>query len=165
VSIRPKRPPAQAKFAEGELLRYALPDGRSLLLRVVRAYDANDMVYDVLLWIGTDLPNEAAVRAILGRMPPIGSATAQRDERRFWALGVLKPIRDHVSVVGRVDWDDPEQGWWNTTYTTWAALPQLVWRDIEAYQGGPEPLPSLQPAAPWRKGIVGEGRLATWADS
>ena len=58
VSIKPKRPPALAKFAEGDLLRYALPDGRSLLLRVVRAFDANNMVYDVLLWMGTDLPDE-----------------------------------------------------------------------------------------------------------
>lgn len=163
VSVKPKGRPARAKFAEGDLLRYALPDGRSLLLRVVRAFDANNMVCDVLLWMGTDLPDEAGVRAILGRMPSIGPATAQRDERRLWALGVLKPMRDHVSVVGRVDWNDPEEGWWNTTYTTWEALPQLVWRDIEAYQGGRDPLPSLQPAAPWRKGIVREGRLTTWA--
>jgi hypothetical protein len=162
--VKPKRAPAQAPFAEGDLLRYALPEGRSLLLRVVRAFDAKNMVYDVLLWIGTDLPDEAGVRAILERMPSISAVTAARDERRFWSLGGLKLVRDHVSVVGRVAWDDPEQGWWNTTFSTWRGLPQSVWRDIEAYQGGPEPPASLEPAAPWRTGVTGEGRLALWED-
>jgi hypothetical protein len=164
VVIKPKRPPARARFTEGDVLRYALADGRSLLLRVVRAYDAQNIVFDVLLWIGTVIPDEAGIRTVLSHMPSIGPATAIRDERRFWALGVFKPVRDHVTLVGRVSWHDPEPEGLNVTYTTWEALPHSVWRSIEAYQGGPEPQPSLAPVAPWQWGVIREGRLLAWDD-
>jgi hypothetical protein len=133
--------PMKPRFAPGDIVAYRLDDGRSLLVRVV-GHDADEgtgdtvAVVEVADWIGTEIPDEAAIAAL----PALVRERGTRWANPYWVpLSIGPSMKGRLSVVGHLDPPPPpeersrrfgliprtERGWHLAypAYLRWDALP------------------------------------------
>jgi len=146
--------PMKPKFAPGEIVAYRLDDGRSLVLRVV-GHDADERtgdtvaVMEVADWIGTVIPDEAAIAAL----PALVQERGTRWANSYWVPVIIGPsMKGRLSVIGHFDPPPPperpfrrfgliprtERGWHLAypSYLRWDVLPQYA---LHLLGEGPDP--------------------------
>jgi hypothetical protein len=149
-----RQAPMKPKFAPGEIVAYRLDDGRSLVLRVV-GHDADEQTRDTVAvmevadWIGTEVPDEAAISAL----PALVQERGTRWENSYWVPVIIGPsMKGRLSVIGHFDPPPPperrfrrfavipriERGWHLAypTYLRWDVLPRYA---LHLLGEGPDP--------------------------
>ena len=143
------------RFAPGEIVAYRLDDGRSLVLRVVGQFAKERTgtgfdAMEVVDWIGTEIPDEAAISTL----PALVRKRGTRWANSYWAPMVIGPsMKGRLSVVGQFDPPPPperryrwfgliprtERGWHvaEPSYLRWDMLPQDA---LYLLGEGPNPL-------------------------